>query len=128
MKKLSCAICTFPNSRSSCSDACRYNSPQGWQRYSWPGVIGFRDQQFTVLIGAGAKGRRGRTTVYIEDIESIEFDSATTAAATALANDDSSAGNREPAVQPTRTSPTVTPRVLPAILVSQFPRPRLSSR
>ncbi|MFZ0062336.1 MAG: LecA/PA-IL family lectin [Pyrinomonadaceae bacterium] len=67
-------------------------------------VIGFRDQQFTVLIGAGAKGRRGRTTVYIEDIESIEFDSATTAAATALANDDSSAGNREPAVQPTRTN------------------------
>ena len=89
-------------------------------------VIGFRDQQFTVLIGAGAKGRRGRTTVYIEDIESIEFDSATTAAATALANDDSSAGNREPAVQRERVCRT--PRVLPAILVSQFPRPRLSSR
>ena len=46
-------------------------------------VIGFRDQQFTVLIGAGSKGRRGRTTVYVEDIESIEFDSATTAAAAA---------------------------------------------
>ena len=72
-------------------------------------VIGFRDQQFTVLIGSGSKGRRGRTTVYVEDIESIEFDSATTAAAAAMANDDSVAANREPAMQPTRTTvPTDT--------------------
>lgn len=67
-------------------------------------VIGFRDQQFTVLIGSGSKGRRGRTTVYVEDIESIEFDAATTAAAGALANDDSSATNREPVSQPSRSS------------------------
>lgn len=67
-------------------------------------VIGFRDQQFTVLIGSGSKGRRGRTTVYVEDIESIEFDSATTAAATALANDDTSNVNREPVSQTTRTN------------------------
>lgn len=65
-------------------------------------VIGFRDQQFTVLIGAGTKGRRGRTTVYVEDIESIEFDSATTAAAAALANEGSA--SRDPEVQPSRTS------------------------
>jgi len=65
-------------------------------------VIGFRDQQFTVLIGAGTNGRRGRTTVYVEDIESIEFDSATTAAA--LANDDASAAKREPVTQPIRTN------------------------
>lgn len=64
-------------------------------------VIGFRDQQFTVLIGSGTKGRRGRTTVYVEDIESIEFDSATTAAAAALANEGS---NTDPEVQPSRTS------------------------
>ena len=43
-------------------------------------VIGFRDQQFTVLVGSGAQGRRSRTLVYVEDVESIEFDSATTAA------------------------------------------------
>ena len=67
-------------------------------------VVGFRDQQFTVLIGAGSKGRRGRTTVYVEDIESIEFDSATTAAAAALANDDTVAANREPVTQPLRTN------------------------
>ena len=67
-------------------------------------VIGFRDQQFTVLIGAGSKGRRGRTTVYVEDIESIEFDSATTAAAAALANDDSSTAS-QPVSQPPRSNP-----------------------
>jgi hypothetical protein len=37
-------------------------------------VVGFKDQQFTILIGGGAKGRRGQTTVYVEDVESIEFD------------------------------------------------------
>jgi hypothetical protein len=37
-------------------------------------VIGFKDQQFTILIGGNARGRRGQTTVYVEDVESIEFD------------------------------------------------------
>ncbi len=68
-------------------------------------VIGFRDQQFTVLIGAGTKGRRSRTTIYVEDIESIEFDSATTAAASVLANEDVNSGNSEPVSQPPRTNP-----------------------
>jgi hypothetical protein len=44
-------------------------------------VVGFRDQQFTVLIGAGSKGRRSRTMIYVEDVESIEFDSLGNAAA-----------------------------------------------
>jgi hypothetical protein len=39
-------------------------------------IVSFRDQQFTVLIGAGAGGRRSRVTVYIDDVDSIEFDSA----------------------------------------------------
>src|SRR5918995_164930 len=39
-------------------------------------VVGFKDQQFTILIGGNAKGRRGQTTVYVEDVESIEFDSS----------------------------------------------------
>ena len=39
-------------------------------------VIGFKDQQFTVLVGAGARGRRSQITLYMEDVESIEFDSA----------------------------------------------------
>ena len=68
-------------------------------------VIGFKDQQFTVLIGAGAKGRRSRTTIYVEDIESVEFDSATTAAAASLANEDMNPSrSTEPPAQP-RTNP-----------------------
>jgi len=39
-------------------------------------VIGFKDQQFIILIGSNARGRRGQTTVYVEDVESIEFDAS----------------------------------------------------
>jgi hypothetical protein len=69
-------------------------------------VIGFKDQQFTVLIGSGARGRRSRITLYMEDVESIEFDSATTAAAAALANEDTATNtNTQQPVRPTPTSP-----------------------
>ena len=56
-------------------------------------VIGFKDQQFTILIGGNARGRRGQTTVYVEDVESIEFDSNP---GTSTATDDSTARNNPP--------------------------------
>ena len=56
-------------------------------------VIGFKDQQFTILIGGNAKGRRGQTTVYVEDVESIEFDSNN---GNANVTDDSTARNNPP--------------------------------
>lgn len=62
-------------------------------------VIEFKDGQFTVLIGSGAKGRRGRTTVYVEDIDSISFD-----AQTAGASDTDSTNNPEPVSQPVRSN------------------------
>jgi hypothetical protein len=85
-------------------------------------IIAFKDQQFTVLIGAGTRGRRGRMTIYSEDIESIEFDATGgVAAADAgggnsndVANDDRSGGNtpapvvRNPAPS-TRPQPDTTP-------------------
>ena len=37
-------------------------------------IIAYKDQQFTVLLGSGQRGRRSRMTIYMEDIESIEFD------------------------------------------------------
>jgi hypothetical protein len=79
-------------------------------------VIGFKDQQFTVLIGSGAQGRRSRTIVYVEDVESIEFDSATTAAAAALANEDASATNttNAPVSQPPRSNPSTDSSRIPA--------------
>jgi hypothetical protein len=68
-------------------------------------VIGFKDQQFTVLVGSGAQGRRSRTLIYVEDVESIEFDSATTQAAAGLANDEVQPSNTAPVYQ----TPTTTP-------------------
>jgi hypothetical protein len=56
-------------------------------------VIGFKDQQFTILIGGNARGRRGQTTVYVEDVESIEFDANTGNTAT---DDGTSARNNPP--------------------------------
>jgi len=44
-------------------------------------VVGFKDQQFTVLVGSGARGRRSTVTLYMEDVESIEFDSTNAGAA-----------------------------------------------
>jgi len=55
-------------------------------------VIGFKDQQFTILIGGSARGRRGQTTVYVEDVESIEFDS-TPGSGGGTATEDGSARN-----------------------------------
>ena len=63
-------------------------------------VIDFKDGQFTVLIGSGSKGRRGRTTVYAEDVDSISFD---TISVSPTAGSDP--GNTsEPVSQPVRTS------------------------
>lgn len=64
-------------------------------------VIGFKDQQFIVLVGAGARGRRSQITLYMEDVESIEFDSAGN---TAL-NDNTQQSSRP--VTPTNTRPPV---------------------
>lgn len=53
-------------------------------------VIGFKDQQFTILIGGTTKGRRGQTTIYVEDVESIEFDSNTVSSVPTAGTDTSS--------------------------------------
>ncbi|HEY6803395.1 MAG TPA: LecA/PA-IL family lectin [Pyrinomonadaceae bacterium] len=72
-------------------------------------VIGFKDQQFTILIGANSRGRRGQTTVYVEDVESIEFDSVVGATPNQMEN---SGTNNVPAPisQPTpRPTPVTQP-------------------
>jgi len=61
-------------------------------------VIGFKDQQFTILIGGNARGRRGQTTVYVEDVESIEFDSNNGNTNNSSTMDDSMARNNPPPI------------------------------
>jgi len=78
-------------------------------------VVGFKDQQFTILLGSGARGRKSRITVYMEDVESIEFDST---GVSGNPSDDTS--NTQPSYQPpantqpsypspTNTQPSYTP-------------------
>jgi hypothetical protein len=64
-------------------------------------VIGFKDQQFTILIGGNARGRRGQTTVYVEDVESIEFDANTSNNPN---TEDLTAQNNPPAMRPTNSN------------------------
>lgn len=66
-------------------------------------VIGFRDQQFTVLVGQGSRGRRSQITLYMEDVESIEFDSANASVPT-----DTNTGNT--ASSTTRPQPSRPPQ------------------
>jgi hypothetical protein len=65
-------------------------------------IIGFRDQQFIVLVGTGSRGRRSQITLYMEDVDSIEFDSA--GSAPTISNDDVSS---RPNNTPTTTRPPV---------------------
>jgi hypothetical protein len=74
-------------------------------------IIGYKDQQFTVLIG-GTRGRRSRITIYSEDVESIEFDNTGATANTGNPTDDNTAAasdttNTQPA--DTRSIPRNTP-------------------
>jgi hypothetical protein len=74
-------------------------------------VVGFRDQQFTIIVGSGSRGRKSRITVYMEDVESIEFDSAGSAAAgtSDTAPTTQPANTQPPNTQPSYIPPTVTP-------------------
>jgi hypothetical protein len=75
-------------------------------------VIGFKDQQFTVLIGSGAKNRRSRMLIYIEDVESVEFDSASGAAS----NEETPTRDvaSVPDYQPPRSNPPIDTNRTPA--------------
>ena len=66
-------------------------------------VIGFKDQQFTILIGGSARGRRGQTTVYVEDVESIEFDS--TPGSGTISEESTARNNPPPMSRPAPNNP-----------------------
>ena len=77
-------------------------------------IVSFKNEQFTIVVGNGARGRTTRITVYMEDVDSIEFDSAVNANNSTGPNDDTSS-NTQPAyqppanTQPANTQPTYTP-------------------
>ena len=72
-------------------------------------VIGFKDQQFTILIGGNARGRRGQTTVYVEDFESIEFDSSSGNTSGSSSIEDSTTARNNPPPMSRPSSPVNQP-------------------
>jgi len=66
-------------------------------------IVSFKNEQFTILVGAGARGRKSRITVYMEDVDSIEFDSAGN---TSGPTDDNSGNTSQPTYQPPYQPPT----------------------
>src|SRR3954471_1487157 len=69
-------------------------------------IISFKNEQFTIMVGSGARGRKSRITVYMEDVDSIEFDNAGNAA---NQPDESTNNNTQPyqppVSQPNNTQP-----------------------
>lgn len=61
-------------------------------------IVSFKNEQFTIMVGSGAKGRKSRITVYMEDVDSIEFESAGNAGNSSAPSDDTS--NNQPTYQP----------------------------
>src|SRR2546421_4070542 len=74
-------------------------------------IVSFKNEQFTILVGSGARGRKSRITVYMEDVDSIEFDSAGSAGTSEETNTNTSQPTYQPPpanTQPTNTQPTNT--------------------
>jgi hypothetical protein len=64
-------------------------------------IIGFRNEQFTILVGSGTRGRQSRITVYMEDVDSIEFDNAGNVSGP---TEDTSNNSNQPVYQPPTNS------------------------
>jgi hypothetical protein len=73
-------------------------------------IVSFKNEQFTILVGSGARGRKSRITVYMEDVDSIEFDSAGSTGTAEETNTNTSQPPSQPPVntQPTNNQPTNT--------------------
>ena len=66
-------------------------------------IVSFKNEQFTIVVGSGARGRKSRITVYMEDVDSIEFDNAGNVSGP---SDDTSNNSNQPAYQPPTNTQT----------------------
>jgi hypothetical protein len=70
-------------------------------------IVSFKNEQFTILVGSGARGRKSQITVYMEDVESIEFDSAGAADTRTTSNTDTQPTYQPPSnPRPSNPQPT----------------------
>lgn len=68
-------------------------------------IVSFKNEQFTILVGSGARGRKSRITVYMEDVDSIDFDSTGNTSSTADDNNNSQPTYQPPYQQPANNQP-----------------------
>ena len=68
-------------------------------------IVSFKNEQFTILVGSGTRGRKSRITVFMEDVDTIEFDGAPADDA-----NNTSSGPGEPPSQPPANTRTTNPR------------------
>src|SRR6266700_4841038 len=68
-------------------------------------IVSFKNEQFTILVGTGARGRKSRITVYMEDVDSIEFDAAGN---TSGPVEDNTGNTSQPSYQPPYQPPANT--------------------
>ena len=77
-------------------------------------IVSFKNEQFTIVVGGGTRGRTTRITVYMEDVESIEFEAAGNTSNSTGPNEDATNNNQPPYqppanTQPANNQPTYTP-------------------
>src|SRR5882724_7167098 len=68
-------------------------------------IVSFKNEQFTILVGSGARGRKRRITVYMEDVDSIDFDSTGNTSGPAEDNNSSQTTYQPPYQQPANNQP-----------------------
>jgi PA-IL-like protein len=69
-------------------------------------IISFKNEQFTILVGGGSRGRKSQITVYMEDVDSIDFDSSANGSTNNRGDDNS---NSQTTYQPPVNQPPVNP-------------------
>jgi hypothetical protein len=82
-------------------------------------IVSFKNEQFTIVVGSGSRGRKSQITVYMEDVDSIDFDSTGNTSNSSTPNNDTANNNQtvnqppantQPAdTQPANSQPTNTP-------------------
>lgn len=89
-------------------------------------VVGFKDQQFIVQVGAGSRGRRSTLLLYMEDVESIEFEGTSGGISSAGAGDDNVTTTR-PSTTGAQTSRPVNTSPPPSTQTAAQNSPRQST-
>jgi hypothetical protein len=71
-------------------------------------IVSFKNEQFTIVVGSGSRGRKSQITVYMEDVDSIDFDSTGNTSNSSAPNNDTANNNQTVNQPPANTQPADT--------------------